>query len=281
MFLRLINPKFILVVILVIIFPFIAYNLTKSPSKKVLSGNIENLTVPTPSVQSSPSPVQSPSSSPKIKLSKSTYTIAVYGDSMVDTMGENLDYLQKSLSAKYPGTIFKLYNYGIGGQNVMQGVERWGKPFSYQTRNYPPISQLNADVIILGSFAYNPFPTHDKIRHLNTLTQLSEAAKKTKANVYLLCEIGPLKDGFGKGTNGVNWPEDVTMIHVGHIIEQLENVITLSNLSKTPLISAYKESKVDAVYGSRAYVDGNDGIHPSVQGHVLMANLIARTLELK
>jgi len=78
---------------------------------------------------------------------------------MIDTMGENLDYMQKSLGAKYPGTTFKLYNYGIGSQNIEQGLARLNSSFSYQTRNYPPLSKISADVLILGSFAYNPFQT--------------------------------------------------------------------------------------------------------------------------
>ena len=44
-----------------------------------------------------------PTPSP-IVLRKSLYTIAIFGDSMVDTMGENLEYLQKILSHKYPNT---------------------------------------------------------------------------------------------------------------------------------------------------------------------------------
>ena len=98
------------------------------------------------SQSSSPKPTSSPSPAPK--LSKSTYTIALFGDSMIDTMGENLDYLDKALKAKYPQTNFQLYNYGIGSQNVEEGLARFENNFSYQSRNYPPIGQIKPDVII-------------------------------------------------------------------------------------------------------------------------------------
>ncbi len=241
------------------------------------------VSTPSPQAQQSPSPSTSPSpaSTPSPKLSKSTYTIALFGDSMIDTMGENLDYLKKSLAAKYPGTIFKLYNYGIGSQNVEQGLARWGSAFSYQTRNYPPITQIGADVVIVGSFAYNPFPPHDRNRHFVDLGELVGRAKTTGANVYLLAEIAPLKVGFGKGPGGPNWPEDLASVQAQHIVEQLENAVNLSASDSVSLMNAYEASLYDGKFGNPVYVNQHDGIHPSVQGHVLIANLIARTIKLK
>ena len=95
---------------------------------------------------------------------------------MVDTMGENMEYLGESLQTVYPQTKFNLYNYGIGGQNVKQGLDRFNQPFSYQTRNYPPIIGINADIIIVASFAYNPFSPHNRDQHWLTLTELVNQA---------------------------------------------------------------------------------------------------------
>lgn len=250
-------------------------------NKNVLGEKSQTVLVSSPSPKQLPISKTAPLSSPTPlpKLSKSTYTIATFGDSMVDTMGENLDYLDKALKAKYPETKFNLYNYGIGSQNIEEGVARFEKSFSYQTRNYPPITEIKPDLIILGSFSYNPFPNHDKNRHFQKLSELVQKAKQVSPNVYLLVEIAPRETGFGKGNGGVNWPEDIARDHALKIIDQLENALSME--SQITLINSYEKSLYKGKFGNPVYVDGNDGIHPSVEGHVLMANLISRTIKLK
>ena len=278
------NPKFVLVLTLVAVIPFVVYVSVKSSHEQVLGreiGAIAPISSPlhSPTLRPSPTPIEASAS---LKVSKAIFNIAIFGDSMVDTMGENLEYLQKSLKAKYPQTSFNLYNYGIGGQNVAQGQERFGRAFSYQGRTYSPITQIKADVIIVGSFAYNPFASHDKQRHLEVLANLVGEAKATGAQVYLLAEIAPLEVGFGVGPSGINWPAELADMQAQHVVEQLANVFFLSKSLNVPLINAYGLSKdTDSKFGMKVYVNGSDGIHPSVQGHVLMSNLIATSLKLK
>lgn len=280
------NSLIALLIIISSVIVLVILVFSKDTNQKVLSESLSEVKIsPLPSPFESPSSIPSvrptATATPLLKLSKVEYTIALYGDSMIDTMGEHLEYLQKSLKAKYPQTNFKMYNFGIGGQNVAQGLARFNEAFSYQTRNYPAIAQINADVIVIGSFAYNPFPNHDKNRHWSTLSQLVADAKNSGAEVYLLAEIGPLKNAFGRGQHGINWPEDLAKAHVDHIIEQLENAVYLAKSQNIPLINAYEASKIDFRYGNRVYVNADDGIHPSVEGHVLMANLIANSLKLE
>ena len=116
---------------------------------------------------------------------KNTYTIAVFGDSMVDTMGERMEYLEHALKDKYPKTTFKLYNYGVGSQNVEEGLARFGKEFNYQTRSYTSLPVLAPDVVILGSFSYNPFSPYDRNKHWLTYAKLIQEAKRTGADVYV------------------------------------------------------------------------------------------------
>ena len=293
------DPRFVLVITLLVVIPFIAYDLLKPQLKpKVLAQNTINQTIasPSPVLQSTPpaSPLPSVAFLPSAALakdgakegapalipSKAAYTIAVIGDSMVDTMGDNLPYLNESLRARYQTTNFKLYNYGIGGENVAPGLARFDDPYSYQNRNYPAINKLPADIIIVASFAYNPFSPHDRDRHWLTLTELVNQAKKTGADVYLLAEIAPLGNNFGAGKNGINWPPDLARKQSLNIIEQLENAVALANALNVLLIDAFHKSQIDGQFGLGEFVDGNDGIHPSVTGHQLMADLIAQTLKL-
>jgi lysophospholipase L1-like esterase len=234
---------------------------------------------PTPAPTIASAPTSSPTATP-IKLKKKSYRIAVYGDSMVDTMGELLEYMDHELKRKYPETTFGLFNYGIGSQNVEEGLERFDKPFSYQTRTYPPITQVKADVIIIGSFAYNPFSPYDRDRHWLALTRLVQEAQKTGTKVYMLAEIAPLRNGFGKGPQGVNWSDGASHTHAQHIVEQLENAVGLAQALHAPLINAYEASKEKNGSGTKKYINTSDGIHPSVEGHELTAKTIIETLHL-
>lgn len=251
-------------------------------------GDIQGVTIQNSDIKLPPAPSQqenqAPTPTPTIKLSKSYYTIAVIGDSMVDTMGERMEYLEGALKKKYPETTFFLYNYGIGSENAEMGLDRFNKDFKYKDRNFPAISKIQADIIIVGSFAYNPFSPHDRDKHWLTLTKLvQEALKKKDANVYMIAEAAPLRRNFGKGPGGPNWDSNTSFTHSGHIIEQLENVIALGRNLNVPVIDVFHKSigNESLKEGKREFVDTYDGIHPGVKGQEFMAEEIANALILK
>lgn len=245
-----------------------------SNTQKILSAKTKK-PIPTPS------PFVKKEVTPKPRLSKNFYVIAAFGDSMIDTMGENLDYVEIYLKTEYPNTNFKLYNYGIGGENVEMGLARWNNPLIYKDRNYPPITQINADVIILGSFSYNPFDPHSKDRHYIGLTNLINEAKKTNADIYLLAEIAPLSNGFGQGKNGPNMLPEKAINQANNIIEQLNGTVSLAAELNIPLINAFSESQLNGKYGRRDLVNADDGIHPSEQGEHFVAQKIVSVVKLK
>lgn len=213
---------------------------------------------------------------PATKTAKKTsYSIAVYGDSMVDTMGERCEYLEHSLKKLYPNVNFTLYNYGKGSENVEMGLNRWNNKLDYQDRHYPSIVDLKPDIIIMGSFAYNPFSPYNRDRHWVGLTKIIEAAKAITPNVYALAEINPLRKTFGKGPNGVNWEESTAYEHSGHIVEQLENTVGLANTLDIPLIDVFHKS-----IGVNGLNNSGDGIHASIAGHEFTADVIANTINL-
>lgn len=213
---------------------------------------------------------------------KKTYSIAIIGDSMVDTMGEQLEYLQIALKKRYPGTVFYYYNYGMGSKNIEEGIDNFNSPFKYKTRNFVPLATLHPDIIIVGSFAYNPFFPYSRDRHWSGLNLLVQMAQATGADVYLLSEIAPLGYGFGVGPHGVNWSYDQAMEQSVHIVELLENAAYLArDHFKIPLIDGYTPTAANGAFGTGYYTDVSDGIHPSVAGHQLMAELIAAKIKLK
>lgn len=211
---------------------------------------------------------------------KQRYVIAAFGDSMVDTMGDSLDYLKKALQEKYPHTEFVMYNYGVGSENVEEAIDRLDKPFHNGNRDYAPLKDLSPDILILGSFAYNPLVTEDKNLYWSKLAELISNVKKITQNVYLLAEIGPLYNGFGRGPGGVNWPEDKAREQSQKIKKNLEDAIGLARATNTNLIDTYTPSLRSSGLVNPKYVNSHDNIHPSIVGHTFMARIIADTLKL-
>lgn len=271
------KPLPFLILTILIVLPFIVFNTLDT--NKILGIKTENAASPSPTLSAfvtiTPKPTTSQSPTEQPSLSKSTYSIALYGDSMIDTMGD-MKYLNDALTKKYPETKFNLYNYGIGAQNVKVGYERLNLSFDYQNRKYEPIGKIGADVIILGTFAYNPFEQHSVNTYKNYLTQLILQLKQTGAPVYLLLEVAPLGANFGKGPQGINWPQDLATKQSQNIEEQLVAAKTVAQSLGVPTIDVYSLTK-----GKATYTSVDDGIHPSYDGHVFTANLIAQKLELK
>lgn len=234
-----------------------------------------------PTIYTTPTLTPTSTPTPFVTPKKASYTIAFFGDSMVDTMGEKLEILQKEFYRSYPKTRLKLYNYGIGGQNIETGVARFESDFSNKERVYPPITAIKPDIIVLGTFAYNPFVPHDLEKYKAYLTTLIQKAMGASLNVYLLAEIGPKKTGFGEGEYGVNWPEDQAHQQAFLIIEQLKTAIAVASKQGVPIINAYQRSLIDDSFGNPIYVRNKDGIHPSYEGHILMIRAIISSLKFR
>jgi lysophospholipase L1-like esterase len=66
---------------------------------------------------------------------------------------------------------------------------------------------------------------------------------------------------------------------VEHILEQLDDTVSTANSQNVYLVNAYKASKTDGRYGNRVYVSSHDGIHPSIEGQIFVANQIAAMLK--
>lgn len=200
---------------------------------------------------------------------------------MVETMGEGLEYLDVALKEKYPGITFKLYNYGIGSQNIDEALGRFALPLVRSNRDYNSLTQLHPDILIVGSFAYNPLFPYDTEKYKKSLAKMLENAVNTNSEVFLLVEIAPVKHDFGKGPGGPNWPEELSSAQSEQIVKDLKAALELGqNTPKVKIIDAYTPTAVDGDYGDGTYTDANDNIHPSIKGQKFVAELIASKIKL-
>jgi uncharacterized surface protein with fasciclin (FAS1) repeats len=212
---------------------------------------------------------------------KRTYSIVFIGDSLVDTMQTSFPYVTESLHNRFPDVDFKLYNYGIGAENVETGLTRFDQQLIYKDRIYPPLSTLSPDMIIIGSWAYNPFSPNDPQKHKILLTEVVRKAQATGAHIYLLEELAPLGADFAKGVGGVSFSKEEAIKHSERIIEQLQNAKDIAKSLYIPLIDVYDKTKLPtSKFGQIIYTNQTDGIHPSPLGHRLTADIITQTVQL-
>jgi hypothetical protein len=278
-----------------LIVSMITFNLVlKSPSSTAVLSEQTAIAMATP--KATPNPIQT--EAPKVAvrtesfeenttptpppLTKSSYVIAFIGDSMTETMGGALPYVYKELKKKYPNTEFSLYNYGIGAENVIEAISRFDLPYSYKDQGHEPITKLGADIIIVGSYGYNPITPFDKNEQWLLLSDLVNRAKSVSREVYVLAEQAPIKENFGKGIGGVNWPSEISDPHVDKIVSGIENAVGISEALNVGLINVFEKSKIKGTsYGNPLYVANHDGIHYSEEGQQFSAKVIAESIDLE
>ncbi|MEK7801003.1 MAG: hypothetical protein AAB276_00990, partial [Pseudomonadota bacterium] len=113
-------------------------------------------------------PTESPKAITETKRTrKNAYTIALLGDSMVDTLGPDGGGLDKKLRALYPGTTFTIINHGVGAENIDSGLRRLTNGYSYLGTGRNSVISERPDIIVIESFGYNPYPLPDITDALN------------------------------------------------------------------------------------------------------------------
>lgn len=212
-----------------------------------------------------------------INQSVKNVTISFFGDSMIDTMETNTPYFAEQIKKYYPNFNFTLLNYGIGAQQVDKGFARIEENFSYKDRNYSPILKTQPDVIILDSFAYNPYDNLDSDleKYKTELNQLINKLQSTGSQVIFLATIAPLKVKFGAGPGGVNWPSDLAYTHATKIQSYMEVAISIAKQNNLPIIDLYHLTLQTNGEGIAKLVSSHDGIHPSAKGHEFIASQIS------
>gem|GEM_PF-5791337 len=217
---------------------------------------------------------------PAVSLNAGSLTLAILGDSMVDTMGEGLPYLEKALKKYYPHYKFRLLNYGAGGTNIDYGIQRLTENYQYLGKNIPALISTNPDIVIIESFAYNAggVQKSDFDHHWLSLAKAVEILKtQTRAKIILLATIAPNKANFGLGAAGINLTKEQAWQHAEKISLYLENTINFANSQKLALVDAYHPSLVNGD-GNLRYISVADHLHPSVEGCIFIAELIAQKL---
>lgn len=192
---------------------------------------------------------------------KNSYTIAVLGDSMVDTLAPDLGHLKAALKERYPNVSFTLLNYGVGAENIEMGAKR-----------LEPILLKNPDIVVIESFAYNPFiePEGELNRHWLALSTIVDTFKHS-SKIMIAATIAPNASIFGDGV--LNWDQQLKSEKVARINALLESTVKFARSQNLPLADAFHPSG-----GDTKYINPGDHIHYSDAGREFFSRIIAQAI---
>ena len=214
----------------------------------------------------------SPTPKPVRHTRKSTMTIALLGDSMMDTLGPNAPHLSSALKKTYPATTFVIKNFGVGGTPIDSGIGR-----------IPTIASINPDVIVLESFAYNVSGTTSQgevDRHWLNLARAVDAIKNNLPNtkIVIAATIAPNSIRFGDGAPGIAFSSKDKQERTDMIKKYIETAIKFARSEHIPLADAYHASLDNSGNGKLALINSGDHIHYSDSGRALMGSKIAQAM---
>ena len=244
---------------------------TPTPTPEILEVTIEP--TPPPIVGPTPTPL------PEIRRAKkSAVTIALLGDSMMDTMGPDAPALKSLLSKTYPGTGFTIKNYGVGGTNIEYGIERITNGYNYLGNPIPALSSIQPDIVVVESFGYNPFSFDEGAmdKHWLSMAKVVDTLRSSIPGVKIVIAstIAPNWNVFGDGAAGLSFDPIAKSQKVTVIKKYLENAVKFAKSQNLPLANAYNASMDASGNGKLAYINPGDHIHYSDAGRAFFAQKI-------
>lgn len=223
-------------------------------------------------------PVPSPTPIPKTARQKK-FVIAALGDSMIDTLGPDLPNLKNILTSVYRRTEFTMLNYGVGGTNIDYGIERLTSDYTYLDRHIPALVSQFPDILIVESFAYNPYSFDEGAldTHWLALAKIIDTMKLycPQTKILLAATIAPNAVVFGDGGNLRPQDADGKLKKVTTIKKYLESTIRFAQSQNVPLANAFYPSLQEDGNGKLEYINGGDNIHYSDAGREFFSKIIA------
>jgi hypothetical protein len=214
---------------------------------------------------------------PNLAYSRS-YRIMLVGDSMIGSLGPNAQLLRQHLIEYYPDHEFVNYNYGFGATSIETLPNRLVNETEYNDQTYPSILSQGFDLIIVGSFAYNPlsqeYAGNGIAKHISFLNDSIRKIIQTKPDsvVAIMTPIAPSKEYFAKGVYDLTSEE--RKLWAEERIAYIESVINYANEKEIPLINVYAKTLSPDGDGNLKYISKDDYIHPSPEGVDLMSKTI-------
>lgn len=254
------------------------------PPVAVLGISTEPITVQIPSPKPEPqiSVENKPAPSETRQARKKSFTIAIIGDSMVDTLGPEVPHLKTKLTQSYPNTSFQILNYGVGATNIEYGITRLTNAYEYLGIHKPSLVSQKPDVVVIESFGYNPFPfdTGAMDKHWLLMAAMVDTIHNALpgTKIIMAATIAPNWNVFGDGAPGVSFSSQAKQEHVTVVKRYLENTVRFAQSQGLPLADVYHPSMQSDGNGKPAYINAGDHIHYSDAGRELFGRVVAQAI---
>ncbi len=233
---------------------------------------------PTPTITVTPSPTPIKEAQITRSTRKSSYTIAILGDSMVDTLGPEFPALKDKLKALYPATSFTIINHGVGATNIDYGIERLTNSYSYLGEQRPSLISQHPDIVIVESFGYNPYSFDEGAidKHWLAMAKVVDILKANIPGVKIVIAstIAPDAATFGDGAAGLSFGAEDKWKRVDVIKKYLDNAVKFAKSQGLALADAFHPSLDSNGNGRDAYINPGDHIHYSDAGRSFMAQKV-------
>lgn len=197
-------------------------------------------------------------------------SIAIIGDSMIETLKPDLPSLKSSLNQYFPDYPFNLINLGYPSQNIEYAQKKLSED----------LFSKNPDIVVIESFAYNNFGnTQEGIdRHWLDLGAITSTIKKElpNAKIIIAATIAPNSITFCN-----NCPEKFSSLEkiekTKTIKLYIQNAINFATSQNFPLANAYQYTLSSNNEGLPEFIN-SDSIHPSDYGAQIFSDVVAKTI---
>lgn len=216
------------------------------------------------------------------KTRNSHYTIALLGDSMIDTLGPDAPQLTDQLHIMYPQTTFTILNYGVGATNIDYGLTRVTNQYTYLGKNVPSLVSTHPDLVVVESFGYNPYSydTGALEAHWLELAKIVDTLRSNLPGVKIViaATIAPNSKVFGDGAAGLSFSPEDKLKRTTIIKQYLDSTVKFAASQHLPIADTYHASLDGNGDGIISYINGGDHIHYSDAGRVLFSQKIAQSI---
>jgi len=224
------------------------------------------------------SPTPAPVSASFVKKT-SNLTIALLGDSMIDTLSVNT--CQQSFNNYFPNFNINLLKYGYGSTNIESGLKRLTETTSYLGKDNPSILSQNPDIIVIESFAYNNYGNSQSgiDRHSAALKKMIDTINEQSPHpkIVLAATIAPNSISYGNGLKNYQFSALEKVERTSTIKLYLQNIIRFATQNKIPLADAFHPS-LFGQDGLDSLISSGDHLHPSPLGSQLFCDTIAKSI---
>jgi len=205
--------------------------------------------------------------------------LALIGDSMIDTLSENV--CMASFQKYFPTTKFNFLKYGYGSTNIESAAKRLTENTTYLDQSNSSVLSQDPDIILIESFAYNNFGNSQSgiDRQSHALQNLIDTIKKQSpgTKIVLASTIAPDSVTFGNGVKDVYYSALEKIEKTTTIKLYLQNLVNFAGKNNLPLADAFHPS-LFGKDGLNELISSADNIHPSQLGSELFCDTVAKTI---